>query len=188
MRTLFVRLFLCFIVKELKREKWHLYPGIGDPWAGHRRLKEFPNSVEKPVVLSGEGNFGTEPPTGSERGATWTLGQETLAQDMTGWGSQMRIFVRRILSHPMKTWVMTRPQVLVSRNKDKLKIQPISRDWGPLCWARQAKACFRRSSHTRGGQIRGELGSRATHWLCKRSILALDKPMRGNRRPLSWTD
>ena len=66
---LFVSTFF-FASRVENREVTHLYPGIGDPWEGHRTLKEFPNSAEKPEILSAEGNFRTEPLTGSERGTT----------------------------------------------------------------------------------------------------------------------
>ena len=45
----------------------NLNDGIGDPWAGHGRLKVFAKLAEKPEIVFAEGNLGAEPPTGSEK-------------------------------------------------------------------------------------------------------------------------
>lgn len=57
-------------VASLKRtglQRTNLKDGIGDPWAGHGRLKVFAKLAEKPEIVFAEGNLGAEPPTGSEK-------------------------------------------------------------------------------------------------------------------------
>ena len=54
-------------LKRLGLQRTNLKDGIGDPWAGHGRLKVFAKLAEKPEIVFAEGNLGAEPPTGSEK-------------------------------------------------------------------------------------------------------------------------
>ena len=58
-------------LKRLGLQRTNLKDGIGDPWAGHGRLKVFAKLAEKPEIVFAEGNLGAEPPTGSEKKQNW---------------------------------------------------------------------------------------------------------------------
>ena len=44
----------------------HLEEGTGDPWAGHKRLKDMPDLVKRMEPFDAAANFGADPPIGSK--------------------------------------------------------------------------------------------------------------------------